>query len=75
MDGRTDGLIGVYSADTSVLQYWESDKSNQRTIFLYHNLVYNVNVESPTQFENQMKPWVYARRITRSTTYEKATFC
>ena len=31
--------------------------------------------ESPIQFENQIKPWVYVRRITRSTMYEKATFC
>ena len=31
-------------------------------------------LESPAQFENQIKPQVYVRRITR-TVYEKAPFC
>ena len=34
------------------------------------------NRESPAQFQNRTKPWVYVRRITRGTTtmYEKAPF-
>ena len=32
------------------------------------------NLESPTQFENRMKPRVYVRRLTLSTMYEKAPF-
>ena len=31
--------------------------------------------EKPAQFENGIKPWVYVRRITRSTMYKKAPFC
>ena len=33
------------------------------------------NLESPAQFENQIKPQVYVRLITRSAMYEKAPFC
>ena len=31
--------------------------------------------ESTPQFENQIMAWLYARSITRSTTYQKAPFC
>ena len=31
--------------------------------------------ESPAQLENPIPPWVYVRRITRSTLYEEAPFC
>ena len=31
------------------------------------------NRESPAQFENQIKPQVYVRRIARSTMYKKAS--
>ena len=30
--------------------------------------------ESPEQFENRIKPWVYVRCVTRRTMFEKATF-
>ena len=30
---------------------------------------------SPAQFENQIKPWMYVRRIMRTTMYETAPFC
>ena len=33
------------------------------------------NRGSPAQFENQIKPRVYVRRITLSTMYKKAAFC
>ena len=33
------------------------------------------NQESLVQFENGIKPRVYVRLFTRSTMYEKATFC
>ena len=35
------------------------------------------NRECPAQFENRIKPRLYIRHITRSTTcmYEKAPFC
>ena len=32
------------------------------------------NRESPAQFENRIMPWVYVRRVTHSTMYEKAPF-
>ena len=33
------------------------------------------NRESLAQFDNLIKHWVYVRRITRTTMYEKAPFC
>ena len=40
------------------------------TEYISHNLC-----QSPAQFENRIKPRVYAKRIMRSTMYEKAPFC
>ena len=39
------------------------------------NAVSWCNRESRAQFENQIKSWVYLRRITRSTMNKKAPFC
>ena len=67
---------------------YESFKARQCFIFRYFSLYerlkflkpralkdHNHNRENPAQFENRIKPRVYARRITRSTMYEKALFC
>ena len=40
---------------------------------LYHWTPYTSR-ENPAQFENQIKPRMYVRRITRSTMYEVAHF-
>ena len=45
--------------------FWEVHKHLQDT-------VRNSNLESPVQFENQIKPLLYVRRITRSTMYKSS---
>ena len=68
--------------------FWLSNKKKIRTIryrpvFLTlieyvmlatESMNYNTdsNRESPTQFENRIKPRVYVRRITRSNMYQKS---
>ena len=47
----------------------QSDKSSLGDVWVVLGFF---NRESPTQFENRIKPRLYVRRITHSTMYEKA---
>ena len=63
-----------FYAQLSMKKFYNLSNFSCRIAFVAIDSYADDNLESPAQFENQIKPRIYLRHIMRNTMYEKPPF-